>query len=100
MAYYYGDQLGSIRAVTDRSGSVAATYNYDAYGKRTSVTGSLYNPFGYAGEYTDGESGLLYLRARYYDPATQQFLTRDPIEAVTEQPYGYSLGTPTNLVDP
>jgi len=32
-------------------------------------------PFGYAGQYTDAESSLQYLRARYYDPDTQQFLT-------------------------
>ena len=32
----------------------------------------------YAGQYTDPATGLQYLRARYYDPATQQFLTVDP----------------------
>jgi RHS repeat-associated protein len=98
--YYHTDQLGSIRAMTDVSANVVSTYNYDAYGNRTSSTGSVYNPLGYAGEYTDSESGLVYLRARYYDPATQQFLSRDPLEALTEQPYSYAFGNPTNLVDP
>jgi RHS repeat-associated protein len=36
-----------------------------------SATGSVNTPFGYAGEYTDSETGFLYLRARYYDPASQ-----------------------------
>jgi RHS repeat-associated protein len=37
----------------------------------------------YAGQYTDTETGLQYLRARYYDPSTGTFLTRDPLEAQT-----------------
>lgn len=38
---------------------------------------------GFAGEYTDQESGLIYLRARYYDPATALFLTVDPLVSIT-----------------
>ena len=75
-----------VRALTNSAGSVVNTYEYDAYGQRTSTT---YNPFGYTGEYTDQESGLIYLRARYYDPSTQQFLTVDPLLASTEEAYAY-----------
>src|SRR5206468_5758670 len=85
--YYHPDQLGSIRAMTGSSGQVVKTYKYDPYGNPVDWTGTIYNPFGYAGEYTDEESGHIYLRARYYDPSTQQFLSRDPIEAITGQPY-------------
>jgi len=98
--YYHQDQLGSIRALTNGSGSVANTYSYDAYGNTTSSTGTVYNPFGYAGEYTDSESGFVYLRARYYDPATQQFLSVDPWVRKTGQAYGYSGADPVNFVDP
>jgi RHS repeat-associated protein len=56
--------------------------------------------FGYAGEYTDAETGFTYLRARYYDPATAQFLTRDPLEAITTDPYNYAANNPTTLTDP
>ena len=73
---------------------------YDAYGNVTASSGGTYNPFGYAGEYTDAESGFLYLRARYYDPATQQFLTVDPVLAATEQAYNYAGGDPVNATDP
>ncbi len=62
--------------------------------------GSVYNPFGYTGEYTDAESGFIYLRARYYDPSTQQFLTVDPALAWTEQAYAYVAGSPTKATDP
>jgi RHS repeat-associated protein len=54
----------------------------------------------FPGQYTDTESGLQYLRARYYDPTTSAFLTRDPIEAQTQNPYGYVNGNPLNLTDP
>ena len=53
-----------------------------------------------AGQYADAETGFQYLRARYYDPATGQFLTRDPIEAQTREPYGYVGGNPLNGTDP
>jgi RHS repeat-associated protein len=97
--YYHQDRLGSVRALTNSTGQVEATYEYDAYGKLLSSTGSVYNPFGYTGEYTDSESGLIYLRARYYDPTTQQFLTVDPELAWTEQAYAYVAGSPTNFGD-
>lgn len=99
-SYAHADQLGSIRALTDGSGAVVRTADYDAYGQVVSTSGSTSTPFGYAGEYTDAESGFLYLRARYYDPATQQFLTVDPLLAATEQAYTYAGGSPLNATDP
>ncbi|MFL5731855.1 MAG: RHS repeat-associated core domain-containing protein, partial [Chloroflexia bacterium] len=98
--YYHADQLGSVRAITDESGDTVASYTYDAYGNPISSSSQVYNPFGYTGEYTDSESGLIYLRARYYDPSTRQFLTRDPIEDITGQAYNYAAGNPTNFRDP
>jgi len=98
--YYYQDQLGSTRELADGSGHIAATYRYDAYGNPLTRTGTATTPFGYAGEYTDAETGLQYLRARYYDPATSQFLTRDPLVATTGQPYAYAATDPLNLTDP
>src|SRR5262249_9193066 len=41
--YYHHDQLGSTRALTGQSGSVQATYSYDAYGNGTAATGSVVN---------------------------------------------------------
>jgi RHS repeat-associated protein len=98
--YYHADQLGSVRALTDGSGAVANTYTYDAYGNATASTGTTTNPVRYSGAYRDSESGLYYLRARYYDPASQQFLSRDPLLARTEQAYAYAGGSPLNYTDP
>jgi len=97
--YYHHDQLGSTRLLTNSSGAAAATYTYDAYGNVTASTGNVANPFGYAGQYTDAESGMQYLRARYYDPSTAQFISRDPITTLTRNPYGYVGGSPLNRTD-
>ena len=98
--YYHHDQLGSTRALTNSSGTVVATYTYDSYGNLTGSTGTASNPFGYAGQYADAESGLIYLRARYYDPSSGQFVTRDPIVGITGQPYAYANDDPINNIDP
>lgn len=98
--YYYTDQIGSVRAMADSRGSVVNSYQYDSYGNLSSSSGTVSNPFKFAGQYLDGESGLYYLRARYYDPSTEQFVSRDPLVAQTRQPYGYSGETPLNLSDP
>jgi RHS repeat-associated protein len=92
--------LGSTRGLADSTGTLVGTFSYDAYGNLTSSTGTATTPFGYAGQYTDSESGLQYLRARYYDPQTAQFLTVDPLVGLTQQPYGYSGNNPTNASDP
>lgn len=100
VTYLHQDQLASTRLITDSSGSVAATYSYDAYGTTTAHTGNASTPFQYEGEYVDAETGLYYLRARYYDPTTAQFLTSDPIAGLTKQPYTYANDNPLNVIDP
>lgn len=100
--FYYHDQLGSTVALADTNGAAVATYSYDPYGSLSGslVTGTVFNPFGFAGQYTDAQSGLIYLRARYYDPATGQFLTRDPLAPITQSPFGYAEDNPLNWTDP
>ncbi|HZU13864.1 MAG TPA: RHS repeat-associated core domain-containing protein [Chloroflexota bacterium] len=97
--YVYQDQLGSTRALLNQSGQTVATFAYFAYGTLKSSTGTTTTPFGFAGQYTDAESGLLYLRARYYDPSTGQFTAVDPFVDRTQQPYSYTRGNPMNMVD-
>jgi RHS repeat-associated protein len=98
--YYHQDQLGSTRALTNASGAVVSTYSFNPYGNLTGSTGTVTNPFRYAGQYTDTETGFQYLRARSYDPATTQFLTRDPLAAITWDAYGYAGRKPLNAIDP
>jgi RHS repeat-associated protein len=98
------DQLGSTRLVTTGSnGSTYGTVSYDAYGRITSDSTPwfLERPLvGYTGQYHDTETGLQYLRARHYDPSTGQFLTRDPLESLTREPYAYAANNPISNTDP
>lgn len=98
--YYQQDQLGSTRALTDSSGAVVASYSYDGYGNITTQSGVTSNPFLFSGQYRDAESGLYHMRARYYEPTTGQFISRDPKLSATWSPYGYAANNPLNMTDP
>jgi RHS repeat-associated protein len=98
VSYYAHDQQGSTTMLTDQNGVTLATSTYDAYGNPTN-TPTVTQPFGYDGQYTDPETRLQYLRARYYDPETAQFMTPDPLGALTRQPFTYGADSPTNFAD-
>ena len=76
--YLHHDQQGSTRLLTGSTGKTEATFTYDAYGNLTGKTGTATSPLGYDSQYTNSDTGLIYLRAREYDPATGQFLSVDP----------------------
>ena len=96
------DQLGSTRAMTDTVGTVTARYTYDAYGNPTPGSSAADSRFGYAGQHTDHASGLIYMRARWYDPRTGAFLPSDPIGHASGETnlYRYAGGDPINAIDP
>ncbi|MCW3047290.1 MAG: Rhs family protein [Solirubrobacterales bacterium] len=98
--YYHHDQLGSTRMLTDASGSATASFTFDPFGQRVGHTGTQNAALGYAGEYTNPETGFQYLRARYYDPTTAVFVTRDPLTRETREPYVYVDSNPLNGTDP
>ena len=98
--YLHHDALGSVRSITNQTGSVVATFTYTPYGTLAASTGTSTSRFGYAGAYTDPETGLLYLHARFYDPTTGQFMSVDPLVEQTQQPYAYAGDDPINAIDP
>jgi RHS repeat-associated protein len=97
--YYQQDELGSTRLLTDQGGGVVATFSYDPYGNLTGHTGGADTPLRWAGQYQDASTSFYYMRARYYDPQTAQFITRDPLARLTQAPYGYAGSNPLNLAD-
>ena len=104
-SYYGYDGLGSVRQLTDPTGAVTDTYDYDAWGNAINVTGSTPNVYLYRGEQYDPDLKLYYLRARYFSPLTGRFLTRDPADGKTVDPrtlhkYLYAGGNPVNAMDP
>jgi RHS repeat-associated protein len=98
--YLHHDQQGSTRMLTTASGTVAGTTTYDAYGDVLGTTGTSTTRLGYDAQYTDADTGLIYLRAREYDPATGQFISVDPDVAETREPYAYGGDDPLTVIDP
>jgi len=97
--YLHHDQQGSIRLLTGSAGTATGSITFDAYGNKIESTGTT-SPLGYDGQYTSTDTGLIYMRARAYDPKTAQFLTVDPISKLTRAPYYYASDNPVNHVDP
>jgi len=105
-AWYGTDLQGSVRYTTDDGGNVGdgtaarvgGPAGYDPYGVPEGT--SAPPTFGYTGELQDAATGLVNLRARTYNPAVGQFLTRDPLEQQTGQAYAYANGDPVNNSDP
>jgi len=73
------DILGSPVALTDNAGVVQTEYTYEPFGKTTFNGPSNTNPYQYTGRENDS-TGLYHYRARYYHPASQRFISEDPIE--------------------
>ena len=82
------------------SGTIAARYGYDPYGRTTLVSGTNLSDFQYAGYYTHQTSGLNLTWFRAYDPNTARWLSRDPLgEGVGPNLYAYVNNEPINLID-
>src|SRR3990170_5353633 len=89
--------------MTDDAGAVVNTYSYDAYGNLTDWNDVVPHPCRYVGAYgvMDEGNGLLYMRARYYDPEVGRFISKDPIGfAGGVNLYNYVDGNPVNFIDP
>jgi RHS repeat-associated protein len=100
-SYYNTDGLGSVTSLSNTAGSVAQSYTFDSFGKQTASSGSLTNPFQYAARELDTETGLYYMRARYFDPATGRFVSEDPLSFEEDSNfYRYVRNDPTALSDP
>ena len=104
-SFYGYDGHGSVRFLTDSTGAVTDTYDYDAFGNLISSTGTTPNNYLFAGEQFDAALGIYYNRARYYDQRQGRFWTMDTTEGSQEDPltlhkYLYSADAPVNLLDP
>ncbi len=103
--YPLSDGVGNVRIVTNSSGAVVGSYDYDAFGNLRGGTGTAATNYRFSGEQLDPESSFYFLRARYYDPALGRFISRDPIAGKltnpqTQNPYAYGLNNPNSYADP
>jgi RHS repeat-associated protein len=103
--YYIYNGHGDVVQLIDTDGSVVNSYEYDTWGNITYSDETVHNPFKYAGEVFDVETGLSYNRARYYDPALGRFINEDTYEGQVVNPlslnvYSYVHNNPLIYVDP
>ena len=110
--FYLRDVFQNILGMIDTNGNVVVKYNYDAYGKLLSTTGSqvntigVYNPFRYKGYYYDVETQLFYCNSRYYSPDLCRWISPDSIEYLDPESinglnlYAYCGNDPVNHIDP
>ena len=115
--YFVCNWRGDVIRIYDGAGAVVANYNYDAWGSVISVTDANgaaitdsthianVNPLRYRGYYFDSETGLYYLRSRYYDPAVKRFINADTLlgankDILGNNVFAYCSNNPANHSDP
>jgi RHS repeat-associated protein len=103
-SYYLYDGLGSTRALTDSTGLVTDSYDYESFGSVLNQTGSTENNYLFTGEQFDGGLDNYYLRARYYDQSVGRFTQMDTWmgrngDPVTLHKYLYANANPVTYVD-
>ena len=103
--YYTQNAHGDVVNLTDKDGNITKSYRYDAFGVEKNIDENDTNAFRYCGEYYDKETATVYLRARYYNPSTGRFISRDSFAGKNEDPlslnkYTYCHNNPIISIDP
>lgn len=103
-SFYHQDGQLSTRLLT-QGGAVSDSYTYDAFGNLRSPAAATENAYQYTGEAYDSDLGMVYLRARYYNPAVGRFMSQDPLQGRSDDPlsqhrYLYGHASPMNAIDP
>ena len=99
--YLHTDIHGNVVAETDENGAVVRRYEYEPYGL---PIGEIPDGPGFTGHDMDGESGLIYMQQRYYDPSIGVFLSIDPMAVDTATAwnfnrYNYAANNPYKYID-
>jgi RHS repeat-associated protein len=99
--YHLRDILSTVIAQADGTGTASASFSYLPYGNSPQAG----DPFGFTGRIHQTNSGLIYYRARFYDPGVGRFITRDRFKINHREPrrynsYAYALNNPVNVIDP
>ncbi len=104
--YTVQDLLSSVRGLVKRDGTWVRSLQYGAYGAVLRDTSSATAPswelrYRWTGREYDAETGLYFLRARYYDSASRRFLQEDPVGyGGGDNVYAYAEGNPVEARDP
>ena len=109
--YYIRDGLMSITGLVDANGTAVVNYRYDSWGMLTGITGSMAgtlgkdNPYRFKGYYYDEETGMYYLKSRYYQPEICRFISADNYASTGQGILGHNVycycgNNPVNAMDP
>jgi RHS repeat-associated protein len=99
VSYFAGDHLGATRVLTDASGSLTSILSYDSFGNV--MGGSASTRYTYTGREVDSDTGLMFYRARWYDPHQGRFISEDPIGlAGGINVFAYVENKPLRFTDP
>ena len=99
--HYASDELGSITHVVNESTqNIENVYQYDSFGTTVQAEEKVRSPFRYTGQQYDQQTGLYYLRSRFYNPATARFTQEDSCYGDGQNLYAYCRNNPVNYYDP
>jgi RHS repeat-associated protein len=101
-SYHYSkDHLGSIREMTNSTGTIVWQQSFDPYGVLTTIVSTTAADFGFGGMYVHQRSGLSLTEYRPYSAGLGIWLSRDPIAATGEtSAYSYAWNNPVRFIDP
>ncbi len=104
-SFFHLDVLRSTVSLTDAAGASRQSIFYDAWGNERDRVGASANNFTFTGHELDGETGLIYANARFYDAEVGRFLNQDSFLGDTNAPpslhrYFYAHANPLRFVDP
>ncbi|CAM3584287.1 MULTISPECIES: polymorphic toxin-type HINT domain-containing protein [Saccharibacillus] len=85
-AYYQHNGHGDVTGLVKADGTALNSYTYDIWGNPLTADVQVENPFGYSGEFWDEDTGLQYLRSRWYDPSIGRFIQEDTFEGYVNRP--------------
>jgi len=105
LSYFMYNGHGDVVQTVSEDGEIENRYDYDIFGNPTLTVESYLNSIRYAGEFYDSETGLYYLRARYYDPYIGRFISEDSYWGEDSNPlslnlYTYAHNNPIKYIDP
>ena len=105
LSYFMYNGHGDVVQTVSEDGVIENQYDYDIFGNPTLTVESYNCSIRYAGEFYDAETGLYYLRARYYDPYIGRFISEDSYWGEDSNPlslnlYTYTHNDPIQFIDP
>jgi RHS repeat-associated protein len=103
--YFHHNGQGDVTSLGNASGTIVAEYYYDAWGNHLRAESQHENPYRYRGYIFDEDSGLYYLKARFYDPELARFMQEDTYRGRQSDPlslnlYTYCHNNPIKYYDP